>query len=238
MATTSFGLSKDAAAQAVTIDDSGNYVVAGTAEGNFAVARYSTSGALDTTFSTTGKREWDMGGAYDVATGVAVISSSDKIVVGGYSSLPALPPAQADSNFALARMNNDGTDDTSFGVQGKVTTDFAYQETASAMRIQSDGKIVLAGRAVPRGALAPDFAMARYSADGVLDPTFGTVVTASAYAGQGAVVPVGVVMTNFGYWEEAQAMAIDTSGRLLAAGKRYASPIATGDFALARYASN
>lgn len=64
----------------------------------------------------------------------------------------------AGGRFAVARYDPDGTLDTSFGGDGKVTTDFtAEEDVASAVAIQSDGRIVAAGKA--RG---NRFALARY----------------------------------------------------------------------------
>src|SRR5262249_31991835 len=64
--------------------------------------------------------------------------------------------------------------DTSFGVGGKVTTDFFSDiDVADALAIQVDGKIVAAGVAVKNSSDA-DFALARYNADGSLDATFSS----------------------------------------------------------------
>ena len=52
-------------------------------------------------------------------------------------------------DFAVARYNTNGTLDTSFGVGGKVTTDFGLTETASSVVVQSDGKIIVAGGTYP-----------------------------------------------------------------------------------------
>ena len=60
--------------------------------------------------------------------------------------------------------------DTSFDGDGKVSTDFGFGASASALSIglQADGKIVLVGYS------EDDFALARYNADGSLDTSFGT----------------------------------------------------------------
>ena len=48
--------------------------------------------------------------------------------------------------FALARYNSDGTLDATFGVKGKVMTDFTSgSDSASGVAIQADGKIVVVG---------------------------------------------------------------------------------------------
>src|SRR5262249_2807687 len=88
--------------------------------------------------------------------------------------------------------------DGSFGVGGKVTTDFSGgRDEANALAIQPDGKIVAAGTA------NGDFALARYNVDGTLDATFGSN---------------GKVITDFGWAEDvASAMAILSNGKIVVA---------------------
>jgi uncharacterized delta-60 repeat protein len=63
--------------------------------------------------------------------------------------------------------------DPSFGNGGKVVTDFSSNEDgASAVAIQSDGKIVVGGTSTAQRG-NPDFALARYNTDGSLDSSFG-----------------------------------------------------------------
>lgn len=66
-----------------------------------------------------------------------------------------------DYDFALARYNADGSLDTTFGADGMVTTDFfdASYDSANALALQIDGKIVVAGSS------DSDFALARYLGD-------------------------------------------------------------------------
>jgi uncharacterized delta-60 repeat protein len=129
-------------------------------------------------------------------------------------------------DFVLARFNADGTVDSTFGDDGKVTTDLVggfAQERARAVAIQSDGKIVVAGEAtVPSGDLA--VALVRYNADGTLDPTFGT---------GGKVFGSAVLGRAFD-------VAVLADGRIVVAGD---APVANnpndfGDFLLARFQAN
>src|SRR5713226_2372800 len=66
--------------------------------------------------------------------------------------------------------------DPSFGVGGQVQTDFPPNTSASgtAVVLQPDGKIVVAGSAENSATGATNFALARYNPDGNLDPGFGT----------------------------------------------------------------
>jgi uncharacterized delta-60 repeat protein len=80
---------------------------------DFALARYNANGTLDTGFDGDGKVITDMGSSYDY--GSSVIQQVDgKLVVAGYSD--------SNNDFALARYNADGSLDTSFDGDGKVTT--------------------------------------------------------------------------------------------------------------------
>ena len=111
-------------------------------------------GSLDTTFDSDGKVTTAIGSGNDLALAIA-IQSDGKIVAGGYSS------NGTDDDFAIARYNTDGSLDTTFDSDGKVTTaigsgnDYAY-----AIAIQSDGKIVAGGSS--NNGTDDDFAIVRY----------------------------------------------------------------------------
>ena len=150
--TTDFGGADVASAVAVQAD--GKLVVAGTSDGNFALARYGVDGALDPSFSGDGLVTTDLGGTDD-GQGVA-IQADGKIVVVGSS----------DGNFALARYTAGGGLDPSFSGDGLQTTDFGAADGATAVAIQGDGRIVVGGSS------GGDFALARYDAAGELDPSF------------------------------------------------------------------
>ena len=54
---------------------------------------------------------------------------------------------RSESDFTLARYNHDGTLDSSFGIEGMVTTDLdSYYEAIASIAILGDGKIVAVGR--------------------------------------------------------------------------------------------
>ena len=104
---------------------------------DFALARYNEDGSLDTSF-TDGKVITDDRLVYDLAHSVA-IQSDGKIVA-------AAAAATAPRDFALARYNPNGSLDTSFDSDGKVTTAIGTSNDGQArLAIQSDGKIVAAG---------------------------------------------------------------------------------------------
>ena len=137
---------------------------------SFAVARYNCDGTLDTSFGidNSGVMVIPFGSSQGTAFAVA-IQPDGKIVVAG-----SITYADGSSDFAVVRLNCDGTLDHTFGCDrsGIVTIDFGgFDEEANAVKIQQDGKIVVAGTSDARGLF--DFALARLTPDGRLDVTFG-----------------------------------------------------------------
>lgn len=136
--------------RALAIDGNNNIVAAGSSRGsslasdNFAVARFTSSGQLDSTFGNGGKVTTDIFGNWDDCYGVA-IQSNGQIVATGFS----YDSGGVQSYFTLIRYNVNGTRDNSFGVGGIVTTNMAGgpQNFAYGLVIQSDGKIVASGTA-------------------------------------------------------------------------------------------
>jgi uncharacterized delta-60 repeat protein len=216
--TTAVGSSNDYA-RSIAIQSDGKIVVAGNSlngsRSDFALTRYNSNGSLDTTFDGDGKVTTDFGGGDDHAYSVA-IQSDGKIVVAGFSGI-----GTSDfKDFALTRYNSNGSLDTTFDGDGKVTTDFGrnLEDHAYSVTIQRDGKIVVAGMSEHvRGGY--DFALARYNANGSLDTSFdgdGTVTTT-----------IGI--HNFGQNYGAFSVAIQSDGKIVVAGD---GPF---DFALTRY---
>jgi uncharacterized delta-60 repeat protein/uncharacterized repeat protein (TIGR01451 family) len=211
--TTDFGSDQ---AFAVAIQGDGKIVAAGGAfvsdNQDFAMARYNTDGSLDTTFDGDGKVTTDLAGGFDQANAVA-IQGDGKIVAAGLANVSGA------FDFAVARYNADGSLDTTFDGDGKVTTDLAGgTDQAFAVAIQG-GKIVVTGGAVVSG--GEDFALARYNTDGALDTTF---------SGDGRV------NTDFGSAnEQARGVALQGDGKIVVAGFAFVS--GANDFALARYQS-
>jgi uncharacterized delta-60 repeat protein/uncharacterized repeat protein (TIGR01451 family) len=155
-----FGQSDEA--HAISIQGDGRIVSAGSAvlSGNrqFALARYNPDGSLDPAFDTDGKVTTDFPFGHDVAFGLA-IQADGGMVAAGHA-----PGSGGNADFALARYNSDGSLDTTFSGDGKVTTDFASSvDEAYAVAIQGNGRIVAAGRAFTGSTF--DFALARYESD-------------------------------------------------------------------------
>src|SRR5215475_3225206 len=120
------------------------------------------AGALDAGFGVGGTVTTELGGPSDRATAL-VVQPDGKLVAAG---------AGGDLDVALARYNPDGSLDSTFGIGGKATTDFAGgYDRATALVLQADGKLVAAGVT----GLGPSHViLARYDPDGTLDASFGT----------------------------------------------------------------
>src|SRR5262249_44493216 len=84
-------------------------------------------------------------------------------------------PGPTGFDFGLVRYNEDGSLDTTFGTQGKVTTDLnTIGDVVYAVSLQPDGKIIAAGQSDLSAWLPASMAgLARYNRDGSLDTTFG-----------------------------------------------------------------
>ena len=142
----------------VVLQPDGKILVVGSTQ--FSAARYRTDGVLDTGFGGDGVVQTPVeasAGAVNRSCGVAVQPDGRIVLVG--SSGP---------DFALARFDAAGNLDPAFSGDGRVTSDLGGNEIASCnLALQPDGKIVMAG------ASDGDFAIARYTAGGSLDPAFG-----------------------------------------------------------------
>jgi uncharacterized delta-60 repeat protein len=224
----------DDRALAVAVQTDGRIVAAGVAfssaclpcDGppteNFGLARYNTVGSLDLTFGFGGRQVTDFAGSSDEARGVTV-QGDGRIVAAGYAVIRS-------ADFALARYMTDGSLDTSFDGDGKVTTDYHDEsyDQASAVGLTAEGRIVAGGSWLWDTVDVPccflrDFFLARYNADGSLDPTFDG-------DGKATADPTGNE-------DHAYGVAIQKDGKIVAAGcgRGCSLPSDASDFALARF---
>jgi uncharacterized delta-60 repeat protein len=130
------------------------------------IVRYTTAGALDSTFGTAGIASVPSFGSGDSLYGVA-LQSDGKIVVAG-----RLATTLASSeNFTIARYTTAGTPDPTFGTAGFVQDGSSNPTAANGLGIQSDGKIVATGLAQFGASIG---SLVRVTTTGALDTTFGT----------------------------------------------------------------
>ena len=205
-----FGPSTDTA-HAVVLQPDGKIVVAG--RGSWcgpALVRYLPDGQPDPTFAAgpPERRTEGMCGAGSVA-----LDRDGNIVIAGGTG--AYVP-----ELAVARYRPDGTPDPTFGRNGEVATRIGRQAGASAVTIQSNGKVIAAGVAdVGTDRFTYAFAITRYRPDGSLDPTFDGD---------------GIAITDFSaYTDEAAAVTVMPTGQIVAAGQAAFTAPNGGDFAIA-----
>jgi uncharacterized delta-60 repeat protein len=168
--TTLFHTYRDAAPDMLLLPN-GKIVIAGSVRAagesyDFGLVRYNNNGSLDRSFGNGGKVVTDFSGNRDIAQSIAR-QSNGKLVVAGRTNV-ARAGYYSSLDFALARYNSNGSLDATFGGDGKVITDahYRYDDAASAVAIQPDGKIVAAGTSRFNSDRLYDFALVRYLADG------------------------------------------------------------------------
>jgi uncharacterized delta-60 repeat protein len=208
-----------AAASAVLLQPDGRILAAGFSSNgtnnNFAIIRCKTNGVLDPSFGNAGQVITSVGTSNAVAQ-AAAIQSDGKILVAGYGF------SGGNEDFALARYKTNGALDSSFGSSGVILTGLGSGGAkASAVNLQTDGKILLAGQA--QVGSATNFALLRYATNGVLDNSFGSF---------------GRVTTDFGNGSSAcgYAMALQPDGKILVTGGAALGGVEY--VALARYNTN
>ncbi len=173
---------------------------------------FATDGDLDMSFGGDGIVTTEVGSSSDAKS--VAIQNNGKIVAVGYSD------NGSDNDFALVRYDTDGSLDSTFSGDGKVTTpvgddtDYAY-----SVAIQSDGKIIVAGASYSYK--NSDFALVRYNTNGSLDMTFD---------GNGKVI------TNLGGYDSIYSVAIQRDSKIIAAGHKDNG--SNYNFALLRYDTN
>ncbi len=137
---------------------------------DFVVARYNPGGTLDNNFGNGGIAVIDGGIDSDSECARAMALQDDgKILLGGsiYNQFSTV------DDFALIRLNSDGSPDVSFGTGGVVITDIDEGwDNAYGIALQDDGKILLGGEGYTNN--KRNVCVIRYNTDGLLDATFGS----------------------------------------------------------------
>jgi uncharacterized delta-60 repeat protein len=183
--------------QAAALLPDGRIVVATVRSKGFGLLRYDGDGALDTSFGEGGEAAIRFGDySVDLARALAV-QPDGRIVVAGVNDEGHSGNV---SHFALVRFTGDGRPDVSFGRRGKVTTHFGRErESARAVALQADGRIVAVGTSSDRHGC--DLVVARYTSSGRLEAASG-----EAPPGLGGRCVV------------AQAVALQPDGKVVVAG--------------------
>ncbi|MCF7785644.1 MAG: hypothetical protein K9N47_05945 [Prosthecobacter sp.] len=194
---TLLGFFVGARSSSMTLQSDGKIVVVGSTGNQGLVARYNSDGALDNGFGSGGLMEAGMGGFGNLQA--VAVQADGKIVACGSGQ-----NAQFNYSFTLVRLNTNGTFDSSFGSEGLVVTSPGYTDASLySMELQQDGQIIVAGSAFNK------VAVARYTASGVLDSSFGSS---------------GIVTTDAGTSDSyARGVLLQNDGRIVVAGSAYNS---------------
>ena len=172
------------------------------------VVRYNPDGSLDSTFGTGGKAFIPT-----ISPSSVALQPDGKIVVGGSYFVGLLGGEFPIYDFFVGRLNSNGSLDTTFNGTGKLVLDLSGgSDVANSVKIQPDGKILLAGSSNQTTIGANDYAIVRFNPDGSFDTTFdgdGRVFT--------TITPQGTsVFLN--------EIAIKADGKIVATGSAYLFP--------------
>jgi uncharacterized delta-60 repeat protein len=206
---TDFGGDFDVALGAAVQSD-GKIVAAGYSDffsSKVILARYTKNGKLDRTFGTNGKVISDFNGVNDKAYGIS-IQADDKIVIAGVSN------NGTKDKFVIARFTKNGSVDNDFGNHGIKITGFNNNGGAAyAVAIQADGKIIAAGKANGK------FALARYKNDVVaIADNSGYNISANDLTLNGIKLypnPVTDILHITGINKESTISIFNTEGKLV-----------------------
>ncbi|HZH34995.1 MAG TPA: delta-60 repeat domain-containing protein, partial [Pyrinomonadaceae bacterium] len=172
------------------------------------------AGVLDPAFGTNGRTTASVGNS--ARSAAIVVQPDGKIIVVGDIVRDA-----TGRDIALARFNPDGTLDSSFGDGGIVRTAISNRnDSANAVALQPDGKIIVAGSTQPFEFPSEDFLLVRFNSNGFLDSSFGTG---------------GIVTVNQAITDRFLAVTVQTDGKIVAAGSTSQND---GEAAILRFNSN
>ncbi len=203
--------------EAIEIQPDGKILVAGYTtvdDQDLLIIRYNVDGSLDNTFGESGMVIKDIGDGSNYCESIA-LQSDGKIVAAGKTGWG--------SDFAIFRYNSDGSPDVTFNESGIVITDIYGDDYAYAIKVQNDGKIIVAGYTYT-DASNSDFALVRYNANGTLDESFSFD---------------GIVTTEIGgSYDRGYSLNIQSDGKIIVAGHAYSNDFNECDFSMARYNSD
>ncbi|HLP22256.1 MAG TPA: T9SS type A sorting domain-containing protein [Chitinophagales bacterium] len=165
-AVTVLGSGNDGAKSMALAPDGKIYLTTLTSGGSTVLARYTTTGTLDSSFSNNGYIQFTL--PVTSFTGKVSILPSGKILVYGHSG----PYPSQGSNFTFVRLYNDGTIDSTFGTNGWTVTDRGSdREELNTIALQPDGKFIAAG--TMGNGYTYHAAVTRYNQNGTIDNSFG-----------------------------------------------------------------
>lgn len=167
-------------ASAVAIAPDGTIVVAGDGGPDTAltVTRLRRDGSVDTTFGDGGTQRVDLGG----------VETANAVTVAPDGSVVAAGATTAGRNALVLRLTPSGSPDGAFGPAGVRIIDYGGEDSAHAIALAPDGRMLVAGGGGPGGALL----VTRLRTDGTPDATFGAGGTAGVDLTAGGDVGLSV----------------------------------------------
>lgn len=140
-------------------------MIAGGISGNdILISRYNANGTLDQAFNGSGTAMINYGSQTPPFLSAIRLQGNGKIVVGAEAIINGL------GKIILSRLTTSGSIDPQFAAQGFLHTDFFQALSRNSFAILPDNKILICGRTY-----APaNYSVARYTADGSPDATFGS----------------------------------------------------------------
>lgn len=206
--TFAFGASASTVGMDVAVQSDGKIVVVGSYNNDIVVLRYNADGTPDASFDLDGIVSTSFSPYPPQVTSV-LLQSDGKILVGGSSQ----------NQFALVRYNTDGSLDTSFDGDGKLTTTInaSGSSRVNSLAIQNDGSIIAAGRYSYYDFMtdmnANNVAIAKYSSSGVLQTSFD---------GDGKLT-FAINTSSFTIMDEAKSVAVQSDGKILVTGTGFSA---------------
>lgn len=212
----------------IAIQQDGKIIVAGYSHVNdseltLVLVRFNLNGTLDSTFGNYGIVKSQYGKNGDFLYSI-VLQQDGKIIVAGKSNIYNFD--NYEYKFALTRYTPNGNIDSSFGKNGKIITIIGYEAIGYAVKLQSNGKIILVGSSKKGYYEKLNFTIARYNNDGILDSTFGKD---------------GVTITSIGdVGDEISSVSILNDDKIIVAGTsfKFNGKSYDHEIALAKYNSN
>ncbi len=228
-----FELERGEMIQDIKSDENGNILLGGKlGNNNIMIVRLNADGSRDPSFGNNGRTIYNGVGHFIFSRLYVQSDGKPILVIQGWG--------ETNRNFIMLRFTREGHLDTSFGTNGTTTTSFSIPVSRVAITsisarsygniliFQPNGKIILGGFIQypyenSNYGETSDFALARYTSNGVLDNSFGNA---------------GVVTANISPQSDTvYALTIQSDCKIIAAGHGARNPEYgnSGNFALARF---
>ncbi|MDR3647210.1 MAG: hypothetical protein P4L22_06730 [Candidatus Babeliales bacterium] len=210
----------------IVLQSNGEIITGGNIDSKIGLVKYKTDGTIDNSFGNNGMVITSFGPNFQ--TNISDIGIyNDKIIAAGISV------NGTNVYYSLAKYNNDGSPDNSFGTNGLVNkTLTAAQVVIFKIAIQNDGKIVTGGTSFPPNnpkLFESTFVITRTNIDGTIDSSFGNngVVTTN----------FGLIINSFPSVDRLYSLIIEPNGKIISSGSSTCID-PNYDYAIVRYNIN